>query len=299
MEGVLTAVRAYGAGPVAKTAGKKALVVEGGGMRGVFAAGVLDAFLRERFNPFDILIGVSSGAITLASYMSGQEKRYYRITTGPMSANGFVSLRRFLRGGHLMDLDGLWEYAAKHDPLDSAAATSHAGKEYLVGVTDVETAEPRFLRPDKETLSHFLKASCALPVVCRGFARVDGRPVTDGGVSDPIPVREAYDRGARHISVIRTRAPHATKKGYLLDCLLSLVFLGGHPLLQARIRALRHRYREAVRFIHEPPADALTVEIAPPDGLRGTRLSSDRQSIDADYGLGILAGVEYLRRFAR
>ena len=122
---------------------KTALVVEGGGMRGIFAAGVLDAFLQERFNPFDLLIGVSAGAITLASYLSGQYQRYYRIITGPMNMKEFLSFRRFVRGGHLMDLDWLWEYAAEHEPLDTKAATCNPAHEYLVGVTDALTGEQR------------------------------------------------------------------------------------------------------------------------------------------------------------
>jgi predicted patatin/cPLA2 family phospholipase len=63
---------------------KRALVVEGGGMRGIFTAGVLDAFLQERFNPFNLFIGVSAGAVSIASYLSGQYQRYYRLSsTGP------------------------------------------------------------------------------------------------------------------------------------------------------------------------------------------------------------------------
>lgn len=297
MEGSRSAIFTYGS-PGMAAAGKKALVVEGGGMRGVFAAGVLDAFLKQGFNPFDILIGVSSGAVCLASYMSGQYRRYYRITTGPMSTGNFLSLRRFMTGGHLMDLDWLWKYSDEHDPLDIAAATSHEGKEYLVGVTDVETAEPVFLEPGQETLSDYLKASCALPIIYRGFARADGRLVADGGVADPIPVREVYRRGARFISVIRTRAPESPKKGYLLDCLVSALFIRGHARLKERIRDLRNQYRDAVAFIHEPPDDALMVEIAPPDGLRGARLSMDLEGMKADYELGIQAGEEYLSLYA-
>jgi predicted patatin/cPLA2 family phospholipase len=290
------AVREYGScGDM--PGGKKAIVVEGGGMRGIFAAGVLDVFLQSRFNPFDILIGVSSGSVILASYLSGQYRRYYRILTGPMSGSDFLSFRRFFKGGHLMDLDWLWAYAAEHDPLDIAAATAHPGKEYLVTATDVDTAQSVFLQPDGNTFSDFLKASCALPVMYRDFVKVDGRRVADGGVADPIPVREAYRRGARQITVIRTRQ-RTSPKGFFLDNLMAALFLRGYPGIRSRIRDLHLRYEDTVRFIHNPPADACMVEIAPPVKLKGARLSTNLDFIRLDYETGRKAGEEYLSRHA-
>jgi predicted patatin/cPLA2 family phospholipase len=266
-------------------------------MRGIFAAGVLDAFLRERFNPFDILIGVSSGAVTLASYLSGQRGRYFRIITGPMRRAEFLSPGRFLRGGHLMDLDWLWAHAAVHDPLDTATATSHAGKAYLVTATDVQTGAAVFLEPSEDNLTACLKASCALPVMYRGFVSLGGRLLADGGVADPIPVEETYRRGCRDITVIRTRA-RTSPKGFLLDRLLAWLFLRGYPGLKAGIRGMRRRYGDAVLFTRRPPADARSVEVAPPVGLQGARLSMDVDAIRFDYGLGARAGEEYLSRFA-
>ncbi len=275
---------------------KTALVVEGGGMRGIFAAGVLDAFLQERFNPFDLLIGVSAGAITLASYLSGQYQRYYRIITGPMNMKEFLSFRRFVNGGHLMDLDWLWEYAAEHEPLDTKAATGNPAHEYLVGVTDALTGEPVFVHPDKDTLSHYLKASSALPVIYRDFVEVQGRRVADGGVAEPLPIREAYLRGARKIVVIRTRPANASK-GCFLDSILAFFFLRGYPALRARIHRLNRAYRDAVRFIRYPPPDASICEIAPIRPLRSGRLSMGAVSIEADYRMGRKAGEDFLSRW--
>jgi predicted patatin/cPLA2 family phospholipase len=273
--------------------GRTALVVEGGGMRGIFSAGVLDAFLEAGYNPFELLIGVSSGAVTLASYLSGQHRRYYRIITGPMSRSEFLSIGRFLKGGHLMDLDWLWDHAAAHDPLHVEEAVSHPGKEYLLGVTDVSTGEPVYIEARADTLLETLKASCALPVLYRGFVKLKGRLVTDGGVSDPIPVREAYRRGARDITVIRTRAP-GSAKGVFFDRLMSLVFLRNNPALQSKIGGLHLRYRDSVSFINDPPRDAVIREISPPVALKGARLSLKIDSIRADYRMGKKAGREHL-----
>ncbi|HQC20035.1 MAG TPA: patatin-like phospholipase family protein [Smithella sp.] len=88
---------------------KKALVVEGGGMRGVFAAGVLNAFGSAGFDPFDMYLGVSAGACNLASHLAGQNDRNFDIIERYSIDGRFINWGRFLRGGHLMDLDWLWE----------------------------------------------------------------------------------------------------------------------------------------------------------------------------------------------
>jgi predicted patatin/cPLA2 family phospholipase len=273
---------------------RKALVVEGGGMRGIFAAGVLDAFLQEKFNPFDLFIGVSAGAVTLASYLAGQYRRYYRLSRGPMNQKEFISLTRFLAGGHFMDLDWLWAYAATHDPLDAKMATSQGSREFLVGVTDVHTGDAVFIRPDASTLHKTLLASSALPVIYRGFVELSGRLVADGGVAEPLPVKEAYLRGARNIVVIRTR-PANRSKGWFFDSFMATLFLRGYPALSSRIRILHRVYKDAVRFIHNPPGDANIFEISPPQ-LRSARLRSDDETLNADYELGRQEGAQYVMK---
>jgi predicted patatin/cPLA2 family phospholipase len=275
---------------------KKALVVEGGGMRGIFAAGVLDEFLQEKFNPFDLFIGVSAGAVTLASYLSGQYRRYYRLSSGPMKQKEFISLTRFLAGGHFIDLDWLWAYAATHDPLDAKMATCQGSHEFLVGVTDVRTGNGIFIRPDASNLHNTLLASSALPVIYRGFVELSGRLIADGGVAEPLPVKEAYLRGARNIVVIRTR-PANKSKGWFLDAFMATLFLRGYPALSSRIRILHRVYKEAVRFIHNPPGDAKIFEISPPPQLRSARLRSDDETLNADYELGRQAGAQYIMKY--
>jgi predicted patatin/cPLA2 family phospholipase len=275
---------------------KKALVVEGGGMRGIFAAGVLDEFLQEGFNPFHLFIGVSAGAVSLASYLSGQYQRYYRLSAGPMKEKEFIGLTRFLAGGHFMDLDWLWAYAAEHDPLDVTAATSNAAREYLIGVTDVLTGCPVFIRPDAFNLLNILLASSALPVMYRGFVDLDGRLVADGGVAEPLPVKEAYLRGARDIVVIRTR-PANRSKGWFFDSLMATLFLRGYPALSSRIRKLHRVYKDAVQFIHNPPINTDVFEITPPPQLRSERLRADHGTLKADYELGRRSGAHFVMNF--
>jgi predicted patatin/cPLA2 family phospholipase len=261
-------------------------------MRGIFAAGVLDTFMHERFNPFDLFIGVSAGAVSLASYLSGQYQRYYRLSTGPMQKKEFISLVRFLAGGHFMDLDWLWDFSSTHDPLDVRMAVCNKSREFLVGVTDVQSGNPLFIRPDASTLLDTLLASSALPIMYRGFVKLDGRLVADGGVASPIPVKEAYRRGAQSIVVIRTRTANQSK-GWFMDSLLAMLFLRGHPVLSSQIRNLHRAYQDAVQFIHNPPDDARIFEITPPLRLRSTRIRSGHELLNADYEMGRQVGLQF------
>jgi predicted patatin/cPLA2 family phospholipase len=267
--------------------------VEGGGMRCIFAAGVLDEFLHEKFNPFQLFIGVSAGAVSLASYLSGQYQRYYRLSAGPMKNKNFISLTRFLAGGHFMDLDWLWAFASTHDPLDTKTAACQESREFIIGVTDVRTGRPVFIRPDASNLLNTLMASSALPVLYRGFVNLEGSLFADGGVAEPLPVQEAYQRGARDIVVIRTR-PANRSKGWFLDSLMAALFLRDYPALSSRIRTLHHAYKDAVRFIHNPPGDTKVCEITPPPQLRSARLRADHGTLKTDYELGRQSGACFI-----
>jgi len=95
-----------------------ALVLEGGGQKGIFTAGVLDAFIKEKFNPFSLLIGTSAGALNLASYICGHPKHAYRVITEATMDKNFFNMRSFLFDHKGMDLDWLLEQTKTTIPLD-------------------------------------------------------------------------------------------------------------------------------------------------------------------------------------
>ena len=97
---------------------KIALVIEGGGFKSVFSAGVLDAFLINKFQPFDIYIGVSSGAMCLSYYVANQYKAYFSLSKEVSVNEKFLSYRHALSEKGYMDLNFLSKYAKEHNPLD-------------------------------------------------------------------------------------------------------------------------------------------------------------------------------------
>src|SRR5688572_13075339 len=143
---------------------KAAIVVEGGAMRGIFAAGVLDVFLEESFSPFDFAIGSSAGACNLASHLAGQHGRNRRCYLTQMRRAEFVDARRFLRGGHWLDIDYLWTAFDREDPLDVVAAAANPTP-LVVAATDVDGGTATFLEPGAAELSEALRASSAVPIL--------------------------------------------------------------------------------------------------------------------------------------
>ena len=107
---------------------------------------------------------------------------------------------RFLRGGHLLDLDWLWDITIREIRLDLATIYART-QPFIVVLTDVQTGAAVYRLTNARDLEQLLKASSAVPLLYRDYPRIEGRPMTDGGVADAIPVGEAIRRGARRIMV--------------------------------------------------------------------------------------------------
>lgn len=183
---------------------KLALVVEGGAMRGIYSTGVLDALLDNGFMPFDLCIGVSAGSTNLAAYLAHMPKRNYHIYMTYSLSKKFINVWNFIKGKHLMDLDWMWRETIEHMRLNlDNIMMNHC--DYFVGITDAVTGKIRYVMPDKSNLETVIKASSAVPILYRHPVIIDGHPYYDGGLSDPIPVKEAVRMGARKIVVIRSR----------------------------------------------------------------------------------------------
>ncbi|PKN53745.1 MAG: patatin family protein [Deltaproteobacteria bacterium HGW-Deltaproteobacteria-13] len=275
--------------------GKSALIVEGGAMRGVFAAGVLNAFGSRGFDPFDIYIGVSAGACNLASHLAGQNERNFDIIKRYSSSPRFISFGRFLRGGHLMDLDWLWEITIREYRLDLKNifdGLRKQDKEYIIVATSMETGQGVYLQPNETTLEHDLKVSSSLPIFYRNILEIKSEKVTDGGVADSLPVAEACRRGATDITVVRTRPSEYVKKMSRLSFLYPLMFRK-YPQFALAMKNRPVAYMESVQLIKNPPAGVRISEIAPPPGIPPGRMTTSMKILTAAYQ----SGREHGKRF--
>lgn len=269
-------------------------------MRAVFGAGVLHSFGIAGFDPFDLYIGVSAGACHLASHLAGQNDRNFDITLRYSTSPAFINLRRFLKGGHLIDLDWMWEqtitnYRLDLKRIDEKLRTQE--KEYLVGVTLMETGEALYLRPGEDTLEHYLKVSSSMPILYRCIPQVDGNPATDGGMADSIPVKEAYLRGASQITVLRSRPASYIKKESFFSLAFFSWYFRRYPKLVETFKKREAKYNSSVEFIHHPPAGVRIREIAPPPDLGIDRTTQNEAGLRAAYETGIACGKSFIAEY--
>ncbi len=271
---------------------KTALVVEGGGMRGIFSAGVLDCFLEKKFDPFDMYLGVSAGACNLASHLGEQHGRNYRCYTDYMLRPDFFSLKKYLHGGHYMDLDWFWDYTSKVEPLNIKCV---AGKDFYMTVTNVQTGKAEYIRAEEQTLLDVLKGSSAVPIMYRKFIKINGSEYTDGGVADPIPIKEAYRQGARRIMVIRSQPADYNKESFVETKIIPFLFRR-YPSLKKALSVREFNYNGLLDFIKNPPSDLDLTELCPAI-LHSGRTTKGRELLDRDYNEGKRTGLSAIRKW--
>lgn len=205
---------------------KIGLVVEGGGMKCAYNAGILDAFLEEQIT-FDYCIGVSAGAGNLASYLAGQKGRNLRFFTDHIHSSHYFGVKSLLQTGDLFGLQYIYGELTRSqgkDPLDFAAFLRNPAR-YEAAVTNALTGKAEYfgreaMRQDDYRL---LMASSAIPVVCHPVV-LNGVPYYDGGLADAIPVRHALEQGCDKLVVILSknrdyvRKPQGMRRLYHRAC---------------------------------------------------------------------------------
>jgi len=272
---------------------KTALVVEGGAMRGIFAAGVLDTFIEENFNPFDMILGVSAGSINAAAYLSKQKERNLKVFTDYSLRPEYISWKKFLKGGHLMDLDWSWDITTKELPINTDVLFED-NPDFEIGVTMNSDGRSVFIKPDSDTLSHVMKASCTVPLFYRNFLEIDNQIVSDGGVSAPIPVNRAIEKGANKIMVIRSR-PHSFRMEKGMESKLAKLLFRKHPGLVTALQKRPETYNSSIDFIENPPSGIEMVDVSPPETFRTKRFTQDYDMLMKDYQLGLQAGRDAIQ----
>lgn len=263
---------------------KSALIVQGGAMRSVFSAGVLDAFLEKQFNPFDYYIGVSAGATNLAAFLGGEPGVSLRIFQDFAQRAGIISYCRFFRGGHLIDHDRLFALAYANLQLNLAAIYQH-GRAFYICVTDVSSGQAIYVQSNAENLQQTLRATTAIPVFYRSFPVIHGQAMTDGGVADPIPVARAIALGARQIMVVRSRPQDYVVKDSLVHRWLRWQ-MRTYPQLQATMRRRVTQHKEAMQLIRNPPAGVNIIEVCPPGLFSAGRFSRKTDMLQLGYQSG-------------
>ena len=272
---------------------KTALIVEGGGQRGVFSFGITDTFIARNYDPFDIYIGVSNGVAVLCWYLiretdNNLDKMLY-------AAKGdYLSYKNIFTGKDILKFHQMYDDGEKmFKPSMDKIKNNLDGKEYIAVVTDAIEANAEYYSFWDGDWMPKMIASGTLPVLVRTPSLINGRRKFDGGVSDPLPVEKAYEMGAKKIILIRTYEKQFRRK-MKLENYIGALFSKKYPKLRNALLEHYKTYNRALDFIKNPPNDCEIVQLCPPKKLKSKRDSKNIEILKADYKLGKRVAAEYL-----
>lgn len=274
-----------------------ALIAEGGGQRGIFTAGVLDAWLDMHFNPFSLLIGTSAGAQNLSSYITGQQGFAQKTIFELSRDKHFFDLKRPFTGGNTVDLDWFFEQTQQPNYMlnISQGMKNLSQRQILFTATRIKDYQARYFSPDSQNWLTLLKASSALPFLYKQGVEIDNEYHLDGGLAAPLPVEEAYNRGARKIIVIRTTPQGSNACTPWLHRLRG--WLKQHHANVKLVDYYAHHekvYQRAEKFIQNPPSDLIITQIFPTSELASNLIGSTKIQLEHDYLSGKEIGRQLL-----
>ena len=260
------------------------LVLEGGGMKGIYTAGVLDFFLDKDIICSSVY-GVSAGACHMCSYLSGQRGRARDINIDYLDSKNYCSIRSLLTSGDLFNAAMLYHLIPDYlSPYDHGAFARYEGKAFSVA-TDIVTGRAEYFRiRDMRTDIEKIRASASLPLVSRNV-RIGGNYYLDGGLSDSIPLQKSIMDGNRKNIVVMTKEVGYVRRPSSHLGLIKARYLK-YPKV-AELMAERHiHYKEQVDYVERQQANGQAFVIRPryPSGVG--RVEKDADKLRALYRQG-------------
>ncbi|MCI8416173.1 MAG: patatin family protein [Lachnospiraceae bacterium] len=239
------------------------LILEGGGTRGVFTAGVLDYFMEQNlYLPY--VIGVSAGACNAVNYVSRQPGRTKKCTIDYLAAGSYVGLRHLIRNHSLFNMELIFDiFPNSIFPFDYEQFF-HSEQTCILTATNCLTGEAAYLqeRESRERLMQICRASSSLPVVSP-MVYVDGIPLLDGGLADSVPLRKALRDGMRHNVIVLTREKGYRKKTSRKILRLSQIMYSKYPRLIQSVRKRAVIYNRTMDLIENLEARGHVYVIRP------------------------------------
>ena len=272
---------------------KIGLVLEGGGMRGVFTSGVLDAFMKHELY-FPYIVAVSAGACNGLSYMSRQPRRARYSNIDMLQKYGYISLKSLLTHGSIFDPNILYErFPNEIVPFDYNAY-EHNPATYEMVTTNCLTGRAEYLseKHDFRRMTAIARASSSLPYLSQ-ITYVDGIPMLDGGIVDSIPVVRAIDKGYSPNVVIMTR-----NRGFRSaepDFKAPRLFYKQYPRLRVVLSHHVKAYNEQLDLIERMEDWGEVICIRPERPMEVDRICRDAHKLEALYEEGFALGDRFCR----
>lgn len=262
------------------------LILEGGTLRPIFSAGVMDALLDNNIT-FPYCIGVSAGITNGVSYISKQKGRNLEVVTKYRNDNRYLSYRNFLRCKSIFGLDFVFDEIPNNlIPFDMDTYRKYPGK-VLVGVTNAHTGKTEYLNgknlDDKATM---LRATCAIPLLFP-VIKINGKEYYDGGLCDPIPIKKAIaDGNTKHLIVLtqpKGYKKELSKKNILVAKLLNKKY----PNLKTPLLNRHNHYNETVKFCEQLESEGKVLILRPEYNLDSFEKDINKLKSSYDHGYNL------------
>ena len=253
------------------------LVLEGGGMRGLYTCGVLEYFMENDLY-LNYVIGVSAGACNAASYISRQQRRNEKVIIGFIKDRRYMSLRNLILNKSYFGMDFIFdEIPNKHVLFDFQTYYESPGI-FLVGATDCQTGKPVYLhKDDLGEQFQALRASASLPMLSP-IVNYKGYELLDGGISDAIPIKKSIKDGNTKNIIVLTRNKGYRKRPGKFNTLLKLKYRKYPRLIETMLNRYKN-YNETLDYIEHLENEGKAFVIRPSIELEVGRLEKDPQKL--------------------
>lgn len=267
------------------------LVLEGGGMRGVFTSGVLDGFMKHDLY-FRYVVAVSAGACNGMSYMSHQPRRARISNIDYLARYNYIGIRHLVTQGCIFDRELLYDkFPNQYLPFDFDTFFNNQCTFEMV-TTNCQTGQAMYLseKHDRQRALDIVRASSSLPYVSK-IVEVDGIPMLDGGIVDSIPVQRAIDTGHPFNVVVCTR-----NKGYRetgRDYKIPRFIYRNYPRLRVALSRRIAAYNKQLEMIDRMEAAGQIICIRPERPMEVTRMAKDTAKLERLYEEGFALGEKF------
>ena len=260
------------------------LVVEGGGMRGVYTAGVLDYFMEKNLY-FDDCYGVSAGACHISSYVSKQIGRSMKVTLDYINDKRYCSVNSLIKTGDMFGVEMLYDLIPnKLELYDYDTFNKFKGNFYSV-VTNCKTGKAEYIKiKDMKKDIIAVRASSSLPLLSR-IVEINGKEYLDGGITDSIPIKKSIKDGHKKNVVILTRDKTYRKSKPKFLSFFKLKYKK-YPNLVKAIENRYKMYNETLDFLEEEKAKNKVFIIQPKLPVKISRIEKDKDKLKALYNQG-------------
>ena len=263
---------------------KIGLVLEGGAMRGMYTAGIIDTFLDENIE-VDTIIGVSAGALFGINYLSKQKGRVLRYNKKYANDKNYMGLHSLITTGNLVNTDFAYnKLPMELDPFDEKTFRKSKTKFYAT-VTNVENGEAEYIQiTDTYKQIDAFRASGSMPFVSQ-IVEYDNKKYLDGALADSIPIKKMQEMGCDKIIVVLTKPDNYRKKKH--PEFIAKAYYKKYPALAKAINTRYKIYNETLDYIEELESKKEIFVLRPSKDLKISRVEKDVDKIEAQYNLGV------------